>query len=140
MSSLNKVILLGRLGHDPELKFTQNQTPVCNMSLATSDYFEKDGQKQEKTEWHKVVVFGKVAENCKKYLAKGRQIMIEGKLETRTWEKDGQKRYSTEIVANNVQFLGGPSDGQRLDNGAPAPGPMQPAMAAPPPGLGEVPF
>ena len=107
--SVNKVILLGRLGQDPELRYTQNGDPVCNFSLATSEKFkDKQGQQQERTEWSRVVVWGKNAENCNQYLKQGSQAYVEGKLETRSWEdKNGQKRFTTEIKAMSVQFLGG---------------------------------
>jgi single-strand DNA-binding protein len=107
--SINKVMLIGRLGQDPELKYTPSGSAVCNFSLATSEsWTDKSGQKQEKTEWHRVVVWGKLAELCNQYLAKGRQAFIEGSLQTRQWDdKSGQKRYTTEINAKNVQFLGG---------------------------------
>ena len=107
--SVNKVILLGRLGQDPELKYTPSGMAVCNFSLATSETWQdKSGQKQEKTEWHRVVVWGKLAELCNQYLTKGRQAFVEGKLQTRSWEaKDGQKKYTTEITATTVQFIGG---------------------------------
>lgn len=107
--SVNKVIILGRLGQDPELKYTPSGAAVCNFSLATSEsWTDKAGQKQEKTEWHRIVVWGKLAELCNQYLAKGRQAFVEGKLQTRSWDdKDGTKRYSTEIMANTVQFIGG---------------------------------
>ncbi len=106
--SVNKVILLGRLGQDPELKYTPSGQAVCNFSLATSEsWTDKSGQKNERTEWHRVVVWGKLAELCNQYLGKGRQAFIEGKLQTRSWDdKDGNKRYTTEIQANTVQFLG----------------------------------
>jgi single-strand DNA-binding protein len=109
--SVNKVILLGRLGQDPELKYTPGGSPVCNFSLATTEsWTDKAGQKQEKTEWHKIVVWGKLAELCNQYLAKGRQAFLEGRLQTRAWDdKDGNKRYTTEILASTVQFIGGPS-------------------------------
>ncbi len=109
--SVNKVILLGRLGQDPELKYTPGGSPVCNFSLATTEsWTDKSGQKQEKTEWHRVVVWGKLAELCNQYLAKGRQCFLEGRLQTRSWDdKDGNKRYTTEILANTVQFIGGAS-------------------------------
>lgn len=107
--SVNKVILLGRLGQDPELKYTPGGSAVCNFSLATTEgWTDKQGQKQEKTEWHRVVVWGKLAELCNQYLAKGRQAFIEGRLQTRAWDdKDGNKRYTTEILASTVQFIGG---------------------------------
>lgn len=109
--SVNKVILLGRLGQDPELKYTPGGSPVCNFSLATTEsWTDKSGQKQEKTEWHRVVVWGKLAELCNQYLSKGRQAFLEGRLQTRAWDdKDGNKRYTTEILASTVQFIGGPS-------------------------------
>lgn len=109
--SINKVILIGRLGQEPELKYTPSGTSVCNFSLATTEsWSDKAGQRQERTEWHRVVVWGKLAELCNQYLAKGRQCFVEGALQTRSWDgQDGSKRYTTEIVAKNVQFLGGPS-------------------------------
>ncbi len=108
--SVNKVILLGRLGQDPELKYTPSGAAVCNFSLATSESWsdKNSGQKQERTEWHRVVVWGKLAELCNQYLAKGRQAFVEGRLQTRSWEdQQGNKKYTTEIVASNVQFIGG---------------------------------
>ncbi len=107
--SVNKVIILGRLGQDPEMKYTPGGMAVCNFSLATSEsWSDKSGQKQERTEWHRVVVWGKIAELCNQYLKKGRQAYIEGSLQTRSWDdKNGQKRYTTEIVAKTVQFIGG---------------------------------
>lgn len=108
MSGVNKVIIVGRLGADPELKTLGNGQSVASLRVATSESWVKDGQKQEKTEWHRVSVWGKQAENCARYLAKGRQVYLEGRLQTRQWEdQQGQKRFSTEIVANTVQFLGG---------------------------------
>jgi len=106
--SVNKVIILGRLGQEPELKYTPSGAAVCNFSLATSEnWMDKSGQKQERTEWHRIVVWGKLAELCNQYLSKGRQAFIEGSLQTRSWDdKTGQKRYTTEINAKNVQFLG----------------------------------
>ncbi|HLT23220.1 MAG TPA: single-stranded DNA-binding protein [Bacteriovoracaceae bacterium] len=107
--SVNKVILLGRLGQDPELKYTPGGAAVCNFSLATTEsWTDKSGQKQEKTEWHRIVVWGKLAELCNQYLSKGRQAFVEGRLQTRAWDdKDGNKRYTTEIMASTVQFIGG---------------------------------
>ena len=107
--SVNKVILLGRLGQEPELKYTPAGAAVCNFSLATSESWnDKSGQKQERTEWHRVVVWGKLAELCNQYLSKGRQAFVEGRLQTRSWDdKQGQKRYTTEINATTVQFIGG---------------------------------
>lgn len=108
--SVNKVILLGRLGQDPELKYTPSGAGVCNFSLATTESWndKSSGQKQERTEWHRVVVWGKLAELCNQYLSKGRQAYVEGRLQTRSWDdKDGNKRYTTEINATTVQFIGG---------------------------------
>jgi single-strand DNA-binding protein len=107
--SVNKVILLGRLGQDPEMKYTPNGSAVCNFSMATTEaWTDKAGQKQEKTEWHRIVVWGKLAELCNQYLSKGRQAFVEGRLQTRSWDdKEGNKRYTTEILAATVQFIGG---------------------------------
>ena len=115
MSGVNKVIVLGRLGADPEVKNVSASSTVARLSVATSEnWTDREGQKQERTEWHRIVVWGKLAELCGKYLTKGRQVYIEGRLQTRSWEdQQGQKRYTTEIVANTVQFLGGPAETSR---------------------------
>lgn len=105
--SVNKVILVGRLGADPEVKAIGSGSTVARLNLATTESWVKDGQKQDRTEWHRITVWGKLAEVCGKHLAKGRQVYVEGKLQTRSWEdQQGQKRYSTEVVASTVQFLG----------------------------------
>jgi single-strand DNA-binding protein len=106
--SVNKVLLIGRLGNNPEIRYTNTGTAVANFNLATSENWnDKNGQRQERTEWHRVVVWGKLAELCEKYLSKGRQCFVEGRLQTRSWDdKDGNKRYTTEIVASTIQFLG----------------------------------
>jgi single-strand DNA-binding protein len=105
--SVNKVIIVGRLGADPEVKAINSGTTVARLNIATSEAWVKDGQKQERTEWHRVTVWGKLAEICGKHLSKGRQVYVEGKLQTRQWEdQTGAKRYTTEIVASTVQFLG----------------------------------
>ena len=106
--SVNKVILVGNLGADPEMRFTQGGQAVANLRIATTErWTDKNGQKQEATEWHRVVVWGKTAEICGQYLTKGRQVYIEGRIRTRQWQdQQGQKRYSTEIVAQTVQMLG----------------------------------
>lgn len=106
--SVNKVILLGRLGSDPEIRYTQSGTPVATLSLATNKSWKnKEGQKEEKTEWHRVILWSKLAELAGQYLGKGRQVYIEGELQTRSWEdKEGQKRYTTEVVGNTMQFIG----------------------------------
>lgn len=107
--SLNKVMLIGRLGKKPEVKYTETGRAVCNFSVATSESWkDKNGEKKENTEWHNVVVWGKLAETCTQYLDKGRQTFIEGKMQTRSWEdENGFKRYTTEVNASSVQFLGG---------------------------------
>ncbi len=108
MSGINKVMIIGRLGSDPEVKTISTGSTVTRLSIATSEnWVDKEGQKQERTEWHRVVVWGKLAELCGKYLAKGRQAYVEGRLQTRSWEdQQGQKKYTTEVVASTVQFLG----------------------------------
>jgi single-strand DNA-binding protein len=122
---VNKVILVGNLGSDPELKYTPSGVAVCEFSIATSESWtdKQDGSKKEETEWHNIKVWNKLAEICGKYLVKGRQVFVEGKLETRSWddEKAGVKRYKTEIVARDVQFLGGKpgNDGGQGQNQAP---------------------
>lgn len=120
--SVNKVILLGRLGQDPELKYTPSGSSVCNFSLATSENWKdkNNGQKQEKTEWHRIVVWGKLAELCHQYLTKGRQVYVEGKLQTRSWDDktSGAKRYTTEILATAIQFIGGPGSETTFSEGA----------------------
>ena len=109
---LNRAMLIGRLGREPELHMLQSG-PVCNLSVATSEYFnDKSGKPQERVEWHRVVVFGKPAEACGNYLKKGRLVFVEGRLRTREYEADGSKRYSTEIVASRVQFLGAADKGE----------------------------
>lgn len=109
---VNKVTLIGRLGGDPEVRYTTSGTAIANFTLATSENWkDKEGNKQEKTEWHKIVAFRRLAEICGEYLVKGKQIYIEGRIQTRQWEdKDGNKRYTTEIVANQMQMLGSAKD------------------------------
>jgi len=106
MSSVNKVIIVGRLGQDPELRSTPSGQQVCNLSIATSETWVKDGNKEEKTEWHRVILWEKRAEIAAKYLKKGRLVYIEGKLQTNSWvDQNGEKRYATQILANSLQFL-----------------------------------
>lgn len=107
MSGINKVILVGRLGADPEKKQTQTGQTVTRLNLATSEsWINREGERQEKTEWHRIVIWGKLAETCAQHLTKGRQVYIEGRLQTRSWETEkGDKRFSTEVVANQVLFL-----------------------------------
>jgi single-strand DNA-binding protein len=120
MASVNKVILIGNLGANPELKYLPSGQPVCEIRLATNEVFnDQQGQRQERTEWHRVVVYGKQAENCSQYLSKGRSCYIEGRIRTRSWDdKDGTKRYMTEIIAERVQFLGS-GTGQGMSSGRP---------------------
>lgn len=121
MGSVNKVILVGNLGADPELRYTPSNKPVANMRVATTEvYKDKGGQRQEKTEWHRITVWGDMAENCNKYLSKGRSVYVEGRLQTRSYDKEGQTHYATEVVAMKVVFLGGGGgrqDGGRQDGG-----------------------
>ena len=114
MASVNKVILVGNLGADPEVRYTQNSQPVANFRIATTDVWtDREGSRQERTEWHNIVAWGKLGEICGKYLKKGKQIYVEGRLQTRQWEdKEGGKRYTTEVVANIMQMLGRPSEGE----------------------------
>lgn len=118
--SINKVILIGRLGQNPEIRHTPSGSAVANFSIATSESWnDKSGQKQERTEWHRIVVWGKQAELCQQYLSKGRQVYIEGKLQTRQWQdKDGQTKYTTEVHAQSIQFLGAQGQGQSQQAGA----------------------
>lgn len=111
--SLNKVMLIGHLGRDPEVRYTGSGTPVANLRIATNERRRsQSGEWEEQTEWHQVVCFGKTAEIAGQYLSKGRQVYIEGRLQTRKWEdKEGQQRYSTEIIANQLTMLGGGSGG-----------------------------
>src|SRR5690625_1152538 len=107
MSSVNKVMLIGNLGADPGLRSTSSGTPVCELRLATNESWrDKQGTMQQRTEWHRVVVWGRQAESVSKYLSKGRSVYVEGRLQTREWnDRDGQRRYTTEIIASNVVFL-----------------------------------
>lgn len=111
--SINKVILVGNLGKDPELRYTGSGTAVASFSLATTEKFKgSDGKPQEKTEWHNIVAWRQLAEICGKYLQKGKQVYIEGKVQTRSYDdRDGNKRYITEIVADQMQMLGSKDDG-----------------------------
>lgn len=121
---INKVILVGNLGQDPEIRYTADGRPIATFSIATSETWKdkNSGERREKTEWHRVVVFGKLAEICGQYLAKGRQVYIEGKLQTRKWQgQDGQDRYTTEIVVDQRGSM------QMLGNREGGPGPSRPA-------------
>ena len=114
MASVNRVIIVGRLGRDPELRYTQSGTGVCSLNVATDEsYTDRDGNKVERTEWHRITCFQKQAENCASYLAKGSLIYVEGSLTTRKWQdQQGQDRYTTEIKSERVQFLDRKGDGQ----------------------------
>jgi single-strand DNA-binding protein len=116
---LNKVMVIGHLGRDAELKFTTNGDAVCNFSVATTEKWnDRNGEKQEKTEWHRIVLWGKVAESLSEYLVKGKMVYVEGKLETRQWEKDGQKHYTTEIKAYQIRLLGGSGSRSESSSGS----------------------
>jgi single-strand DNA-binding protein len=135
MSGINKVILIGRLGSDPEVRYTPSGVAVANFSVATSEEWkDKDsGEKKERTEWHRIVAWRRLGEICGEYLSKGKQVYVEGRIQTRSWDdRDGNKKYTTEIIANDIQFLGSrdrsdsgrPSGGGGGDfQGAPGPGP-----------------
>src|SRR5437667_4908291 len=138
-SGVNKVILIGNLGKDPEVRYTPGGQAVANFTIATNEAWTgKDGQKQERTEWHRIVVWGKTAENCGEYLSKGRQVYIEGRLQTREYTNtEGVKVYTTEIVANQALFLQAGERGQR--GARPGPGSGAPAddFGPPPPEMGD---
>ena len=116
MASLNKVMIIGNLGKDPEMQYTASGDAVTKFSVAAGEtWTDKNGQRQERTEWFNVVAWRKLAETCAQYLAKGRQVYVEGKLQTRTYEQDGQKKYFTEVIADQVRFLG--ERGEQRDTG-----------------------
>ncbi len=119
MAGVNKVILVGNLGRDPEVRYTKSGQAVASFSLATSEKWTgKDGNKEEKTEWHRIVAWGKLGEICGEYLSKGKQVYIEGRLQTREWEdNDGNKKQTTEIVANNMTMLGQAGGGSGSSSG-----------------------
>ena len=149
MASVNRVILVGNLGRDPELRYIPSGQAVANFTLATNDRWrDKEGNNQERTEWHRIVVWGKSAENCAQFLQKGRSVYVEGRLQTREWEdKDGNKRQTTETIAQTVQFLGGrggagggaePGGGPSRDSGSSGAGAGGGESSAPP--SNDVPF
>ncbi len=118
MAGINKAIIVGRLGKDPEMRYMPDGTAVANFSIATSeDWKDKaTGEKKERTEWHRIVAFRKLGEMCGEYLSKGKQVYIEGRIQTRSWDdKDGNKRYTTEIVASDMQMLGPKDEGARKE-------------------------
>jgi single-strand DNA-binding protein len=137
MAGVNKVILVGNLGADPEIRYTPSGTAVANFRIATSEnWTNKEGQRETRTEWHRIVTFGKLAEICGEYLSKGKQVYIEGRIQTRQWDdKEGVKRYTTEVVANTMQMLGRPGDQPQAPEGEP-PQAEEPA----PPEMDDVPF
>lgn len=140
MGSVNKVILIGNLGKDPEVRFTQGGQCVANFSIATTDVWtDRNGQKQERTEWHRIVAWGRLGELARDYLKKGRPVYIEGRLQTRSWQdQSGATRYTTEVVANALQFLGARQEGTDT---APAPAFETTATAEQGPALDDdVPF
>ena len=122
MSSLNKAMLIGRLGQDPEVRYTQSNTAVANFSLATNErYKDRNGEFQERTEWHRIVAWGRTAEICQEYLRKGSLVYIEGPIQTREWEdKEGQKKYTTEVKALTMQMLDSRGDQMGGGGGAPS--------------------
>ena len=137
--SINKVILVGRLGRDPELKYTASGTPFCRFSMATDDSWtdKGSGERTERTEWHNIVVWDKLAEICNSYLAKGRMVYIEGSLQTREWDdQEGNKRKTTEVRARDMVLLGGPPG----EGGGGARRPSAPSSGSEPPGGGASPI
>ncbi len=137
MSSLNKVMLIGRLGKDPEIRYTPDGSAVANFSLATSEFWtDKAGTRQERTEWHNIVAWTKLADLAKRYLAKGRQVYIEGRIRTREYDdKDGNKRRITEIIANQMVLLGSRPEGMEAGGS----GPMQRSAPSAEPGFSSSP-
>ena len=143
MAGLNKVILIGNLGRDPELRYTASGQAVANFTLATTESIPKrDGEREDRTEWHRIVAWGKLAEICGEYLSKGKQIYVEGRIQTREWEdKNGNKRWTTEIVARNMQMLGRRSEtGIGGDLSAPAGGPSRSDPLEAPEPNDDIPF
>ncbi|HUE90417.1 MAG TPA: single-stranded DNA-binding protein [Vicinamibacterales bacterium] len=141
MGSVNKVILVGNLGRDAEVKVTTSGQSVASFSMATTETWTKDGEKKEKTEWHRIVLWGRQADTLQPYLTKGKQIYVEGRLETRNWEKDGQKHYTTEVKADRIVLLGGGRGGDRGDRGDRSePGYADPLASAAPITDDDIPF
>ncbi|MFQ5477653.1 MAG: single-stranded DNA-binding protein [Candidatus Binatia bacterium] len=140
MASVNKVIIVGNLGKDPELRHTSSGKAVVSMTVATNErWVDQSGERQERTEWHNVVVWGRQAETCAQYLQKGRSVYLEGRLQTRKWQdKDGNDRYTTEVIADRVQFLGGGAASE--DARPPEQAPAFTGEAAAPSAESDVPF
>jgi len=130
MRGVNKVILVGNLGADPETRYSSTGTAVTNFRIATSEnWTNKEGGKETRTEWHRIVAFGKLAEICAEYLNKGKQVYVEGRLQSRSWEdKEGNKRWTTEVVANNVVMLGQLGDQAKGTGGEPPEEPPEPTQ------------
>ena len=142
MAGINKVIIVGRLGSDPEVRYTPSGAAVANFSVATSEEWKdkNTGEKKERTEWHRIVAWNKLGELCGEYLSKGRQVYVEGRLQTRSYDdKDGVKRYTTEIVASDVQFLGGRESGGGRSGDGPPPKDV-PGSSSPGPEDDDIPF
>jgi len=142
MAGVNKAILIGRLGSDPEVRYTPSGDAVANFNIATSEEWKdaKSGEKKERTEWHRIVAWRRLGEICGEYHSKGRQVYVEGRIQTNTWEdKEGNKRYTTEIVANTVQFLGG-RDSEGLGRSESPPIPEFPGTPATGSGDDDIPF
>jgi len=142
MAGINKVILVGRLGSDPEVRYTPSGDAVANFSIATSEEWKdkNSGEKRERTEWHRIVAWRKLGEICGEYLSKGKQVYVEGRIQTNAWEdKEGNKKYTTEIVASTVQFLGGRDS---ADTGRPESPPIPEFPGTPSSGFGDddIPF
>ncbi|OGQ50794.1 MAG: single-stranded DNA-binding protein [Deltaproteobacteria bacterium RIFCSPLOWO2_02_FULL_53_8] len=140
---VNRVILIGNLGKDPEIRYTPAGMAVAKFSLATSETRTKDGHKEEKTEWHNIVAFGKLAEICGEYLSKGKQIYIEGKIQYESWEdKDGTKKYMTKIIADQMRMLGSKDSGGpgKTQSSQPSGGSDSSAGESAPPDYDDVPF
>ena len=141
-NGLNKAILIGNLGKDPEIRYTPSGLGVANFNIATSEsWTNKEGAKETRTEWHRIVAFGKLAEICGEYLSKGKQVYIEGRIQTRDWEdKDGIKRYTTEIVANQMLMLGSRDVGDTARSQGGMAGGFQGAPGGPGPEDDDIPF
>jgi len=138
MASVNKVILVGNLGRDPDLRYSPDGTPICNLSIATTRFYKdsRSGDRVEETEWHRVVMYSRLAEVAGEYLKKGRSVYLEGRLKTRKWQDKhtGADRYSTEIIADQMQMLRGPADDNDGGRGRAQPAPQR--TASPPAGTG----
>ena len=142
MASINKAILIGNLGRDPELSYTPGGLAVARFSIATSEQWKdkETGEKKERTEWHRIVAFGKLAETCGEYLAKGKSVYIEGRLQTNSYEKDGVTRYSTDIIASQMQMLGSKDSGNEYRPSPNAKTSPAPEPSVPETGDDDIPF